>query len=197
MFHEYLEPLCPRRAGLEVWRGQESVSTDKALLPTLALECYERFGVEPTMQKMQEVLLNLARSNIYHPLADMMAALSAWDSVERPLVDYMQTYGAPAEQNLYRLWLDYWLSGALARYRPLRLRIWAIEGRSGARQQQLALQRMLGNRVSTREQKYVRAGTEELGWQETEKRFDGRKCKGYVKSMDASEPLTKELRVTA
>ena len=37
---------------------------------------------------------------------------------------------------------------------------------------------------------------EELGWQETEKRFNGRKRKVYVKSMDASEPLTEELRVT-
>ena len=37
---------------------------------------------------------------------------------------------------------------------------------------------------------------EEMGWRETEKRFDGRKRKVYVKSMDASEQLTEELRVT-
>lgn len=55
------------------------MSRDKTLLPALTLECYERFGFESTVQKMQEVLLSLAR--------EQQQAFAGTTSAYKPLTD--------------------------------------------------------------------------------------------------------------
>ena len=100
---------------VEVLKDEHPERTAATLVPSLIRQIWDRFRVEPPAFKVQEVLSSMARANEYHPLCNMLDALPPWDGQKRPLLAYVQAQGDEAEQRLYGIWLELWLSAALAR----------------------------------------------------------------------------------
>lgn len=100
---------------VEVLRDGQQELADDTLVPSLMAGIWQRFSFQPARQLVKDALRKMARDNLYWPLHDMFNALPAWDGQQRPLLAYMCAVGDEAAQRLYGIWLEYWLSAAIAR----------------------------------------------------------------------------------
>ena len=100
---------------VEVRRDGQLVSVDKTLVPSLISEIWHKFRFEPPAAKVEEALYTMARQSSFNPLQQMLNGLPAWDGNDRPLGAYMRTHGNEEERKLQGVWLEYWLSAAIAR----------------------------------------------------------------------------------